>query len=116
MRTKITINELYDGIKDYYGLYDLNNLEDNKKFMKEEINSFKEPVVACNTSYSVSFDTEALYIEFFDDLIIIPFINGEQILNDLEQVHIIYVPIDLQLPIINDIFGIKIVQKKLKSR
>lgn len=121
MRIKMTIEELYNGIKDYFDLNDTENILENKKYMKQEINNIiGNEVVACNKEYSVIFDTESLYVEFFDDLIKISFLNGEYILNCLKEAHIEYVPVDLELPIIKDIFGYKLekrrVRNKIKSR
>ncbi len=117
MRTKIKINELYESIKDYFNLNELELLDISKKNMKQEIDNLtKDNVITCNNNYSVIFDTEALYVEFFDDLIKIPFNNGEQIINCLSKVLIEYVTIDTELPIIKDIFKYKEVRKKTKSR
>lgn len=117
MRTKMTIEELYNGIKDYFNLNDTELLDINKKNMKDEIDNLKDNnAVTCNGEYSVVFDDEALYIEFFDDLIRIPFEDGSFMIDCLKQAHIEYVPVDLELPIIKDIFGYKTERKRVRSR
>jgi hypothetical protein len=117
MRTKITIEELFESIKDYFKLNDTELLKENKENMKEEINNLlQDTVVACNKEYSVIFDTKALYVEFFDDLITIPFENGKYMIHCLKEAHLEYVPVDLELPIIKNIFSYKIERKKVKSR
>ena len=117
MRIKMTIEDLYNGIKNYFNLNDIELLNINKKNMEDEIDNLKENnVVTCNSDYSVVFDAEALYIEFFDDLIRIPFENGEYMINCLKEAHIEYVPVDLELPIIKDVFGYKIERKRVRSR
>ena len=117
MRTKITIDELYNGIKDYFNLDDIELFDINKKNMEDEINNLKDNnAVTCNSEYSVVFDAEALYIEFFDDLIKIPFKDGIDMIYYLKQAHIEYVPVDFELPIIKDIFGYKLKRKKVRSR
>ena len=52
----------------------------------------------------------------FDDLIRISFEDGEYMINCLKEAHIEYVPVDLELPIIKDIFGYKLAKRRVKSR
>ena len=104
MTKKVLIKDLYNKIKEYYNLNDENFLENQVNMFYELNETTENGIVTCNNHYSAVFDSTALYIENYDDLICIPLKNGEKTLEYLEKIEVQYITIDEELPVIKDIF------------